>query len=512
MAVLDRVAEAVRSLHGRGVVFCDLHPDNVLVGADDRLVLIDFEVATLVEEQARSALAHPGYAAPPDRQGPAVDEYALACMRLGVFAPETSMLLPFHPGKVGQLADLIAETFPVPRESLDDAVHTIAGSAPAATTPWPPLPGRAGWPEVRTALTRAIVASATPEREDRLFPGDVAQFRPGGGVGFAHGAAGVLYALHHTGAGRFPEYETWLRRRALEPMAGTGFYDGRIGVAYTLEDLGHRQDALDVLQLSLSEPMEGVELGLRTGLAGIGLALWDFWTRTGESGFLANATRVVDHIADRLGGPEDVPEISGEGHPRAGLMHGSSGLALLFLRAYEHTPDDGLLDLAEIALRQDLRRCVLDDYGTRQVSQGWRTLPYLEEGSAGIALALRRFLRQRPDTELAEALHSLQLVTHSAFFVQPGLFSGRAGLIMAAADGRPPGRPDEVTERLIRGLAWHAVPYADGLAFPGDRLLRLSMDLATGTAGVLLALGTALHDAPVHLPMFESVPGPEPHE
>lgn len=503
VAIVERVGEAVRALHDRGVAFGDLHPDNVLIGDGDRLVLIDFEVATLVEEQARAALAHPGYAAPPDRQGPAVDDYALACLRIGMFAPETTMLLPFHQGKAAQLADLIAETFPVPRDWLDDAVRTIVGTRPADPAPWPPLPGRAGWPEVRQAITGAVVAGATPDRDDRLFPGDIAQFSPGGGVGFAHGAAGVLYALQHTGAGRFEEYEEWLRRRALGPIKGTGFYDGRAGVAYALDDLGHRQDALDVLELSLTEPVDGLELGLRSGLAGIGLNLLHFWDRTGDPVFLANATRVIDFVADRLGGPEDVPEISGEGNPRAGLMHGSSGPALLFLRRYEQTPDSGLLDLAEVALRQDLRRCVVDDYGTRQVSQGWRTLPYLEEGSAGIALVLRRFLRHRPDAELAEALPSLERVTRSAFFVQPGLFAGRAGLIMAGADLRP-GRPDEVTERLMRGLAWHAVPHQGGLAFPGDRLLRLSMDLATGSAGVLLALGAALHDQPVHLPFFGS--------
>ena len=37
----------------------------------------------------------------------------------------------------------------------------------------------------------------------------------------------------------------------------------------------------------------------------------------------------------------------------------------------------------------------------------------------------------------------------------------------------------------------------------GEELLRLSMDLATGTAGVLLlALGAALHDEPVGLPFL----------
>jgi hypothetical protein len=44
------------------------------------------------------------------------------------------------------------------------------------------------------------------------------------------------------------------------------------------------------------------------------------------------------------------------------------------------------------------------------------------------------------------------------------------------------------------------------MAFPGEQLLRLSMDLATGTAGVLLALGAAFHADPVHLP-FLAPPG-----
>jgi hypothetical protein len=48
--------------------------------------------------------------------------------------------------------------------------------------------------------------------------------------------------------------------------------------------------------------------------------------------------------------------------------------------------------------------------------------------------------------------------------------------------------------------------YRGNLAFPGDQLLRLSMDLGSGTAGILLALGAALHDAPVHLPFLSAVP------
>ncbi|HEY0693579.1 MAG TPA: class III lanthionine synthetase LanKC [Kribbella sp.] len=505
--MLGRVERVVRTIHERGVVFGDLHPDNVLVTGGERLVLIDFEVATLAEQLGRSALAHPGFAAPRDREGVEVDRYALACLCLGLFAPQTTMLLQLYPAKARQLADLIVETFPVPKATTDAAVRTILGSTGTSDDELAalPMPDRASWPEVRDAICRAIIASATPERDDRLFPGDIAQFHPGGGTSLAYGAAGVLYALARTGAGRFPEYDDWLRRRALKPSAGTGLYDGRHGVAHALEELGHRQDALDAMELSLAEPVDIHELGLHSGLAGIGLNLLHFAARTGEATFMSQAARLIEMTADRLGGPDGVPEISGDGNPRAGLMYGSSGPALLFLHAYEQTRDAGLLDLAATALRQDLRRCVRDDHGTLQVTQGWRRLPYLDEGSAGIALVLERYLRHRPDEDFAAALAALRQVTRCEYFVQPGLFTGRAGLIVAAAGlAQPVGRPDEVTRRLIRGLGWHALPFGGGLAFPGNQLLRLSMDLGTGSAGVLLALGVALHDQPVHLPFFDA--------
>lgn len=513
LRMLSRVGLAVDALHERGVVFGDLHPDNVLLRGDDRLVLVDFEVSALADDGARSALAHPGYGAPPDRHGTDVDRYALACLFFGLFAPQTTIMLGLHPAKAVQLAELVREIFPVPAAAADEAVRTILGSAPA-TDPAElnalPMPGIAGWPAVRDAMCRAILASAAPDRDDRLFPGDIAQFEPGGGINVAHGAAGVLYALNRTGAGRFPEHEDWLCIRATAPGHGTdvGFYDGLHGVAHVLETLGRRQEALDTMQLCLGAGWQSRELSLYRGLAGIGLNLWHFSECTGEPAFAEQAAHAVDIVADRLGGPGDVPEISGGDHPRAGLMFGSSGPALLFLRAYERTNDSALLDLAAIALRQDLRRCVRGDDATLQVTQGWRTLPYLDEGSVGIALVLARYLAHRDDDHFASAFGDLTRVLRAGYFVQPGLFTGRSGMIAAAGmlargGALPEERPSDVVDELIRWLSWHALPYGGGLAFPGDQLMRLSMDLATGTAGVLLALGTALHDRPVFLPFLD---------
>jgi tRNA A-37 threonylcarbamoyl transferase component Bud32 len=484
---LESVERAVASLHGRGVVFGDLHPDNILLTEDGRVVLIDYEVATLADDRARAALAHPAFAAPRDRHGVDVDKYAMACLRLGLFAPQCTIMLPLHRAKVAHLGQIVKETFPVPAELMDTAVATIAAGHDEAPVP---MPGTATWPDLRDAMCRAIRASATPERDDRLFPGDVAQFRPGGGLNLAHGAAGVLFALASAGLGPFPEYEKWLRDRAKTPAPGSGLglYDGLHGIAYVLDLLGHHQDALDVIDICLREKWDRLESALSSGLSGIGLNL----LRLGQTG---PAFRAVDICADRLGGPADVPEISGGAGPRAGLMHGSSGPALLFLHAYEHTGDPGLLDLAATALRQDLRRCRVSADGSLQVNQGWRLLPYVDEGSAGIAPVLERYLAHRHDDAFAAALDQLRLVARAGFFVQPGLFTGRAGIIAALS-----------AAEQVEGLRWHALPYGGGLAFPGDGLLRLSMDFATGTAGVLFALGAVLGDQPERLPFLEAAP------
>jgi tRNA A-37 threonylcarbamoyl transferase component Bud32 len=510
LTMIDKVETAVAAMHERGVVFGDLHPMNILVTEDERLVLIDFEVASLAKDEESAKLGHPAYQAPQDRRGTDIDNYALACLRLTMFAPQTTILLGLHSGKAQQLADLVTRYFPtVPKATVADAVRTIRGASNEGDREMAelPMPEDEDWPRLRDALAKAILASATPHRSDRLYPGDIQGFQPGGGLNFANGAAGVLYTLAAAGAQRVPEHEDWLRRHAKTAVHKTeiGFYNGLHGIAHVLDALGYQQDALDTVDRTLQADWTERELGLYGGLAGIGLNLLHFADRTGDPAFTDLASRAIDAVADRLGGVADVPEISGGDYPRAGLMYGSSGPALLFMRAYERSGDAALLDLAATALAQDLRRCVPNDEDdTLQVNQGWRRLPYLDEGSVGIALALDRYLRHRENDAFSVALDQLRLINRSGFFVQPGLFAGVSGILASVGMERPDREPDALTVKaLLRSLSWHALPYGGGLAYPGDQLFRLSMDFATGTAGVLFALATALHPQPVRLPLFD---------
>jgi hypothetical protein len=60
-------------------------------------------------------------------------------------------------------------------------------------------------------------------------------------------------------------------------------------------------------------------------------------------------------------------------------------------------------------------------------------------------------------------------------------------LTVLAAGGTLAARQGDLGQHLSR-LRWHAVRRRQGIAFPGNWLLKLSMDLGSGTAGVLLAL------------------------
>jgi hypothetical protein len=55
----------------------------------------------------------------------------------------------------------------------------------------------------------------------------------------------------------------------------------------------------------------------------------------------------------------------------------------------------------------------------------------------------------------------------------------------------------------VRNLTRHTLSHKEKLAFSCDGPDRPPMDLASGAAGVLLALGAALHDEPVALPLLE---------
>jgi tRNA A-37 threonylcarbamoyl transferase component Bud32 len=506
--VAGQVGRALDRLHAAGLTHGDLHPGNVLVTPDGRVVLLDLEMAAPLDGAPAPVIGAPGFVAPDGRGGAAADRYALACLQLFLFCPLTT-LLALDPLKADELLDFAVRAYALPgswraavladlalpgAEQLEgrSRLARVAHSAVRAweTSTEDDLLG------LQVLIGRSVAASADLSRRDRAWPGDPQQLSEQG-YGLAHGAAGVLHALEACSLDVEPQGWDWLAD-ATHPRRGgspthLGLYDGLAGVAWLHRRAGHDREA-DRLRADLLAVDPGA-LGpdLYGGTAGLGLYLLSEADRdpalVGRAADLARGLRA--HEDDRgpvdPAGPTSVPTGTG------GLMRGPSGTALLALRLYERTGDPAHLRLATDALDRDLAHCAVADDGSLQVDEGWRLLPYLGSGSAGVGLVLAQALPHLPDPErYLLALDGVTAAACAPFVIEPGLLQGRAGLIhylvLLARLGLGTPASDAALAAHVDALRLHAVRHATGIGFPGQGLLRLSCDLATGSAGVLTAL------------------------
>lgn len=493
LKVLGRIEEIIDAIHERGIVVGDLHLNNVLIGPDDEVTVIDFEQAFEPGEGWRPGLGAPGFMAP-HRQDTGIDDHSLALIRLAAFisfAPITSMA----PGKIETYADIVEREFPVPRGWTRSITAQLRPEGVQGTDPARDLDSVA---EIENALAAAIMESATLDREDRLFPGDIEQF-VSGGHGFAHGAAGVLWALDVSGHGRRSEFEQWLISAARrESRPAPGFYDGVAGIAYVLDHLGHQEEAAELIERHSGSARGGISLF--SGLSGIGANLLHLSRRQGDTRYRDQALELANEIGDHVTGVRSPASADASAAPRAGLMRGWSGAALFYVRLYEHTRDEACLDLALRAIHRDLDQCTTNDDGALVVDdRGMRGLPHVEGGGLGLALVVDEVLAYREDERSRQALPALLRSAWPSITVRGDLMFGKAGQLAALART---GAEEHVVRRRIDELRRFLVPFRGRLALPSGRGFRLSMDLATGNAGLLLALASARGDGSPFLPFF----------
>jgi len=507
---LERI---VRTLHERGVVYGDIHPSNIIVRPDGRLCLVDFEFSYDLAEQPPHAGrgGAPGYTHARARIGKAADIYGLACVWLFLFLPLTQ-LAALNGGKVRQLADAVASQYP----SLppDYATHVaelfeeaLGEPVPEAFRPGLPGPGESdGWGRVADGLAELILESATPERTDRLFPGDPRQFQ-GGGIDLCHGAAGVLWALAECGYDVPDQHVEWLEKavaQAHDPQPG--LWTGLHGTALAFHRLGYDDQARSVLAEARERALIQDERGQTTagyadGLVGMGLTQLHLGRAWNDASLIEQARTTGERLAlaidPRLSRKPDLrPPASVS---RGGLFNGPAGMAVYFVQLYELSGEQRWLDLASMALAREATQAKVTDAGLFY-RRGGRISLCLETGSAGVGYAVRALAWHRPTDELARNAALIDRASSPPFVLLPGLLDGRAGLICALTSTK--GNEDRVA-RHLRNLAWQLLPYRGRLAVPGRQLLRLSNDLATGAAGVLLSISAATSDCG-SLPLLNS--------
>ena len=324
-------------------------------------------------------------------------------------------------------------------------------ASPLAISPWRPRFHRSFVPPGLEALAQELL----------LNPWD-----HGMDLGLFTGATGDLLSAQRLGLNEIVAAAIEENENRLYSSEGTRAYDGRPGV---------------LLGLLKSLPSHGSE-----GPGGTPARLVD---------------AVIGTAREYLRSPQDYAPLGADRPSRSnspavqdsGLLYGHLGIAWLMAEAYQHIPDDLLLDAANQALNNELTGYINDErYGTLQSAQGHRQLPYLSMGSAGFGEVLPKIPRDAVDGAVIDAVPQLLKATIATVCVCPGLFNGYSGLALGRSGMQTFLELETYDPRdLSDVLKAFAMQTADGAAlFAGDSGLRLTADVASGSAGILLALET----------------------
>lgn len=531
-----RVADAIAACHERGIVLGDLSLTNIMVTGDDRVLLIDMESAFHEDAPAGPArgarLYTPGMvtrrarlAAQGDRR---TDYYAFGGLILGcvMLCHQTDFIDRTMPRRLlaevaadlslpAELVRLITDLYDEDADLPDpDALRARIEALPFGDA-WrqpPPL----GLPPVtdpaaRVELHKRVEATlqgvaefwtgtADLDRQDRLFPADVAVFRTNP-LSLAHGAYGPLYALHRLRGSVPDELHAWaLRQSTAHDAMPAGLYLGTAGVAWAQSAIGHVDIAVRTLQGAHDHPQLLTEPGVLTGAAGYGMACLRLWRDSGVAEFLDRAVAVGGHLARtarRENGLASWPDAS---RPTpVGYAEGASGIALFLLGLHGATGDPAVLELGRAALDFDLSQMVAgaggrlsfpatvatDDKPTMVVRHYW------DHGTAGVLTTLLRYHHVTGDPVLRARIDELLPDVRRKYTVFPQLFHGTSGLGNVLLDAYEFLGDAELlaeAERVAESVLCMAIERPEGIVFPGEQTVRESCDLASGSAGVALFL------------------------
>ncbi len=525
--VWANLAMGLAAIHDMGVTCGDLSLTNVIVKNMElgEVCIVDLEAAWEAGVDAPIHLSTPGYREPAwkEASGEADDLYALGSVMLGTLLPINN-LLDLDPSVKRVFVQVLGAELGLPQQIR----RLVEGALSSNTSDRPSLHGiaeaahqlltQSEREEVtdtdrtvsRMDLLRAvrniasyILASADLQREDRLFPADPLVFYTNP-LSVAHGALGVVYALHKVG-GEVPKpILSWILSRSVNAEDyPPGLYIGSAGIAWALWEIGLEEVALQTVRAADNHPLLWDVADVYYGAAGYGLVCLRIYLGTREQQWLDRAVQVGEWLLrSKIDADTGNCWPDKEGMVWLGYARGASGIALYLLYLSLATGDDRFLRGGEQALAFDLAQARITEEGHPSIPRGTVgafedvLTHYWLDGSAGVATALVRFWASTKNRSYLNALNDLAPDTFRKYTVFPSLFRGLSGLgnfLLDACALTGEERYLRHAHRAAGGVMLFGVERPDGLAFPGEQLYRISTDFATGSAGVALFLHRLAH-------------------
>ena len=517
-----RLTEAFKIVHEHGIIINDVSPANVIISQEEeKLTLIDLEGAWEIGVDTPYTLfGTDGFRLHTGVKSQSDDIYGLGRMMFSMLSPG-NILINIKPEIEQTYLDLSEKNGLLSREMktlVADCLNLDENVRPSASETIDRLSNISIETNAQMAKERVeinnelltetvdkilqyIKSNVSFDRTDRLFPADPSVFVTNP-LSVAHGAAGVAYALWNLDGEVSERVITWMLTQEISNYKYTpGLYLGLSGIAWVYWTLGQHRMALQLMKSATEHALLYELPDIYYGAAGFGLACLYFHKETEDPYWLEQAIKVGDWLIEiRTESDEGYYWPDTEGNIWCGYARGQSGIALYLLYLYLASGESRFQDAGRWALAYDLGQVQETNQGV-QITRAAADSPpsfhknvashYWSDGSAGVCTSLVRYWHVFKDNNYKDVLERLMPDTARNLTAFPTLFTGLAGLgniQLDVFDFTGDTKYVEKAFRITEGIFRFQFEKPDGIAFPGEQLMRISNDFGSGSAGIALFL------------------------
>jgi serine/threonine protein kinase len=519
-----RIAEALATIHKHDIVFGDLSFNNILVDDDDETIrFIDFEAAHEIGVDWPSLVYTPGFASVDRVAGQDAefgdDYFAFGGLLMSGLMP-VNLLLNLDPTACDRFLRSLSRDLGLPDTIRQAVVNLTRPERIQRITPveamdliesdhrlCAPCIGseEATAGDCQSVITKAVeytLQQATYDRTDRLFPSDARVFSTNG-VGIAYGACGIAYAIQRITGSVPDKVLDWIVSKDYSAhLYPPGLYTGLSGVAWTLMELGLEKKAVEVMKTAQCHSLVHDSPDVFFGTAGWGMGQLKFFLATQDELYLDKAIEAGNFLV-QSGQKESENSCCwpSMGLAHSGFAHGASGISLFLLYLYLITRDEHFLHTGERGLNWVISKGTTNSDGglTWRLNEKSNTVtPYWRYGSVGIGGVLLRYWLETRNDEFRKVLEASIIDADRKYAIFPSLFFGLSGLGEFFLDLARYYSCSQAylnsAWKVAAGVLLFKLQRKDGIAFPGEQLMRISCDYGTGIAGIILFLNRLLHD------------------
>ncbi|EGQ3940689.1 serine/threonine protein kinase [Staphylococcus pseudintermedius] len=324
--------------------------------------------------------------------------------------------------------------------------------------------------------------------QKKLIFGDIRQYEiQNGEKNILNGDYGVIFTLNRIGE-KSRDIKEWSLNQNTASIINMNesLFLGKIGIATSLWENQEKDRAIKILE-SMKFYKQYKDVTITSGLSGIGLAFIGFSYEKELEKYLKCAIEIGLKLEKLLEQNEHIQSYDAD-ITNIGLMNGWSGVSLFFSALYKRTYNKKWLNLAQKSLLKDLDKGYYNtNDGTYHLDDTYRMMPYLDGGSAGLALALIEFECLSEKFHYSREIGGIRQLASSKAFYNIGLFRGSLGIIdVARAIDKHNNKNFNLN--LLNKLKTHFIFTENEVLCPGEFNYRLSDDLFSGSLGALLVL------------------------